>query len=93
MASKTSTVSKRQKTTTSQRYCLVLFPSEGTHGIWPECLIRKKGQFNFEAKFGKQWYECRIELEGITCFLVMFEYILFFFLQGQKKNAKKHKMC
>ncbi|CAF3971208.1 unnamed protein product, partial [Rotaria sp. Silwood2] len=45
------------------RYCLVSFPGEGTHDIWSEQLIRAKGYFDFEAKFGKQWFECRIEQE------------------------------
>ncbi|CAF4975202.1 unnamed protein product, partial [Rotaria sp. Silwood1] len=47
-----------------QRHCLVSCPSEGTHGIWPQHLIHSKGRFGFEAKFGKQWFECRIENKG-----------------------------
>lgn len=50
----------------TERQCLVLFPSEGTHGIWPESLIRQKGRFGFEAKYGKQWFQCQVEKEGIA---------------------------
>ncbi|CAF3300774.1 unnamed protein product [Rotaria sp. Silwood2] len=64
MPPKTYCLSKRQKADTASRYCFVSFPSEGTHGIWPDHLIRGKGRFGFEAKFGKQWFECRIEKEG-----------------------------
>ncbi|CAF4856927.1 unnamed protein product, partial [Rotaria sp. Silwood1] len=48
-----------------QHHCLVSFPSEGIHRIWSQHLIRSKGRFGFEAKFGKQCFECRIENEGI----------------------------
>ena len=51
--------------TTTDRQCLLFFPLEGSHGIWPARLIRSKGRFGFEAKYGKQWFECRIEKEGV----------------------------
>ncbi|CAF1538688.1 unnamed protein product [Adineta ricciae] len=40
------------------------FPTEGTHGVWPEYLIRRDGRCGFKAKFGKEWFECRVENEG-----------------------------
>ncbi|CAF4277865.1 unnamed protein product [Rotaria sp. Silwood2] len=64
MATTMSTASKRSKTIEPEHFCFVSFPSEGTHGIWPENLIRTKGRFGFQAKFGEQWYECRVEMEG-----------------------------
>jgi hypothetical protein len=67
-----STVSKRSKAIIPERFCLVSFLSEGTHGIWPETLIRTKGQFGFEAKYGKKWFECRVEKEGIYLFITHF---------------------
>lgn len=67
MATAGSAVLKRSKAPKPERFCLVSFPIEGTHGIWPESLIRTKGRFAFEAKFGKEWFECRVETEG-TCF-------------------------
>ena len=48
----------------NNHYCLLSFPLEGTHGIWPHHLIRSKGNFSFEVKYGTQWFECRIEKEG-----------------------------
>ncbi len=92
MTTKTSTVSKHSKMIIPERYCLVSFPSEGTHGIWPESLIRTKGQFGFEAKFGKNWFECRVETEGIVYLLVIYKYVLFFILKVQKKSAKRHQI-
>jgi hypothetical protein len=65
MPPKNYNVTKGSKTNMTQRHCLVSFPSEGTHGIWPQHLIRSKGQFSYEAKFGKQWFACRVESEGI----------------------------
>ena len=59
---------KAAASSSSKRHCLVFFPLEGSHGIWPEDLIRTKGRFGFEAKYGKDWFECRIEKEDI-CFL------------------------
>ena len=54
-------------------YCLVSFPTEGTHGVWPEYLIRRSGRCGFKAKFGKEWFKCIIEEEGIfMLFLVNF---------------------
>ena len=50
----------------SKRHCLVFFPLEGSHGIWPEHLIRSKGRFGFEAKYGTQWFQCRIDKEGMS---------------------------
>ena len=55
---------KAVASTAAKRHCLVSFPVEGSHGIWPEHLIRSKGRFGFEAKYGKQWFECKIEKEG-----------------------------
>ena len=52
-------------TLSSKRHCLLFFPLEGSHGIWPEHLIRSKGRFGFEAKYGTQWFQCRIDKEGI----------------------------
>ena len=66
MPPKISRSTERQKINTAGHYCLVSFPHEGTHGIWAERLIRAKGRFSFEANFGKQWFECRIEQEGIS---------------------------
>ena len=51
-------------TTVSKRHCLVHFLGEGSYGIWPDNLIRTKGRFSFEAKYGKDWFECRIDKEG-----------------------------
>jgi hypothetical protein len=65
MANTSSTISKRSKINKPERFCSVSFPSEGTHGIWRQKLIRSKGRYDFEAKFGKKWFECRIEKEGI----------------------------
>jgi hypothetical protein len=56
--------------TIAKRHCLVHFPLEGSHGIWPEHLIRSKGRFGFEAKHGAQWFERRIEKEGMSLSLV-----------------------
>jgi hypothetical protein len=53
-------------TLSSKRHCLVFFPLEGSHGIWPEHLIRSKGRFGFEAKYGTQWFQCRIDKEGMS---------------------------
>ncbi|UJR18734.1 hypothetical protein I4U23_005641 [Adineta vaga] len=64
MATTSSSISKRSKAIKPERFCLVSFQSEGTHGIWPENLIRTQGRYGFEAKFGKQWFACRIEKEG-----------------------------
>ncbi len=60
-----SAASKRSKATKLERFCLVSFPSEGTHGVWRENLIRTKDKFGFEAKYGEQWYECRVDMQGI----------------------------
>ena len=57
---------KTMASTIAKRHCLVHFPLEGSHGIWPEHLIRSKGRFGFEAKHGAQWFECRIEKEGMS---------------------------
>lgn len=64
MATSSSIASKRSKAATPERFCFVSFESEGTHGVWPESLIRAKGRFGFEAKFGKEWYGCRVKMEG-----------------------------
>ena len=56
---------KAAASSSAKRHCLVFFPLEGSHGIWPEDLIRPKGRFAFEAKYGKEWFECRIDKEGM----------------------------
>lgn len=55
----------------NSNYCLVFFPMEGTHGIWPQHLIRSTGRFSFEAKYGTRWFDCRIEKEGEKQILVL----------------------
>lgn len=62
-----TTVRRMNNTATAlmgKRHCLLFFPKEDTHGIWPDHLIRSRGRFGFEAKHGKEWFECRIEKEG-----------------------------
>lgn len=59
-----STASKKQQSKTDNLYCFIHFPKENTHGVWPQGLIRQKGSFSFEAKYGTKWFECKIEKEG-----------------------------
>ena len=56
---------KAAASSSAKRHCLVFFPLEASHGIWPEDLIRSRGRFGFEAKYGKDWFECRIWKEGL----------------------------
>jgi hypothetical protein len=60
------TQSKRRSAAIDSKFFFVTFPSEETHGVWPEKLVRidPKNKFALEAKFGMKWYSCRIECQG-----------------------------
>lgn len=65
-----TTARRMNVTTTSlmpKSHCLLYFLNEKSYGVWPDHLIRSKSRFNFEAKYGKDWFECRIEKEGRLC--------------------------
>ena len=57
---------KRRAAAVDSKFFFITFPSEGTHGVWPEKFVRVDGKnkFSFEAKFGTKWYSCRIDYQG-----------------------------
>ena len=67
-------VTRRKELTSMLVHCLVKFPSEGTHGVWPENLIRLKegDKFAFQAKHGQKWFDCVVIKSGIfSCLLTL----------------------
>lgn len=72
---KSSELKKQKQRNNDDRHCLVFFSQENSHGIWPQRLIRPKGRFGFEAKYGIKWFECKIEKEGKSYNLRVIEFI------------------
>ena len=89
MYAKNYPASKQRKSDVTEQYCLVSFPQEGTHGIWPEKLIWSNNRFRFEAKFGKQWYECRIEQHGMGYYFFLIWKCFVDFFKGTMDDCQK----
>ena len=85
-------VTRRKELTLMSVYCLVKFPSEETHGVWPENLIRRKegDKFAFQAKHGQKWFDCVVLKSGTFSSSLTSPMTIVFHFNGRHQRSMRY---